>query len=84
MLMFNSLHAASTISVAVPDTRPPRSAAPNDQRSEFNFKRTSSVQIRLFAVNSAALDDTTSRLYSLVNVLESAEAKFTEVPAAAS
>ena len=59
------------------------SVLPNDQRSEFNFKRTSSVAIRLFAVNVAALDDITSRLYALVDVLESAEGKLTEIPAAA-
>jgi hypothetical protein len=59
------------------------SVAPNDQNSEFNFKRTSSCGIRLMAVDTSALDDITERLQQLVNVLESAEGSLTVVPVAA-
>ena len=57
------------------------SVAPNDQNSEFNFKRTSSVTLRVFGVDAYALDDIISRLQQLVDVLESAEGKLTEIPA---
>ena len=50
------------------------------QRTEFNFKRTSSVAMRVFGVDVAALDDITARLQSLVDVLESADGSLTEVP----
>ena len=53
------------------------SVAPNDQNSEFNFKRTSSVALRVFGVDAYALDDIISRLQQLVDVLESAEGKLT-------
>ena len=47
------------------------------QRMEFNFKRTSSVSLRVFGVDEAALDDIIRRLNSLVDVLESAEGSLT-------
>eukprot|EP00908_Phaeocystis_cordata_P015473 Transcript_26629.p3 GENE.Transcript_26629~~Transcript_26629.p3 ORF type:complete len:210 (-),score=123.89 Transcript_26629:164-793(-) len=55
------------------------SVQPNDQRSEynFNFRRTSSVQLKVFGVDVAALDDITERLQALVAVLESAEGSLT-------
>jgi len=58
------------------------SVQPNDQRDEFsfNFKRTSSVALKLMAVDTAALDDITQRLQQLVNVLESAEGSLTQIP----
>lgn len=56
------------------------SATPNDQNSEFNFKRTSSCSLTVYAVDIAALDDITRRLRQLVEVLESAEGSLTEVP----
>ena len=56
------------------------SSQPNDQYQQFNFKRTSSVVIKLFAVNVAALEDITTKLQQLVNVLESAEGSLTEIP----
>ena len=56
------------------------SVQPNDQNSEFNFKRTSSVSLRVFAVDVIALDDITERLGTLCTVLESAEGKLTVVP----
>jgi 4-hydroxy-tetrahydrodipicolinate synthase len=59
------------------------SVQPNDQNSEFNFKRTSSVHIKVLAVDGPALDDIVGRLHSLVEVLESAEGSLTELPAAA-
>ena len=59
------------------------SVQPNDQRMlEFNFRRTSSVLLKVFAVNVAGLDDITQRLRTLVTVLESAEGSLTEVPEA--
>jgi len=58
------------------------SVAPNDQNSEFNFRRTSSVGLKLFAVNGAALDDITKRLQLLCDVLENAEGSLTVVPEA--
>jgi len=59
------------------------SVQPNDQNSEFNFKRTSSCSVRLFAVDVAALDDITEKLSVLCTVLESAEGKLTVIPDAA-
>ena len=59
------------------------SVAPNDQNSEFNFRRTSSVTLRVYGVDNAALDDIVARLEQLVQVLESAEGSLTEIPAAA-
>jgi hypothetical protein len=56
------------------------SVQPNDQNSEFNFKRTSSVKLRLMAVDTAALEDITRRLQSLVDVMENAEGSLTMVP----
>ncbi|KAL1511467.1 hypothetical protein AB1Y20_006265 [Prymnesium parvum] len=56
------------------------SVQPNDQNSEFNFKRTSSVGLRVFGVDSSMLDDIVSRLHTLVDVLESAEGRLTELP----
>merc|ERR1719201_1913839 len=57
------------------------SAQPNDQRTEFNFKRTSSVKLDVLGSDNAALDDIISRLRTLVDVMESAEGSLTEVPA---
>jgi len=59
------------------------SVQPNDQNSEFNFRRTSSASIRMYAVDTHALDDITTRLRTLVEVMESAEGSLTEIPAAA-
>ena len=59
------------------------SVQPNDQKSEFNFRRKSSVSMKVMAVNAAGLDDIVERLHSLVNVLESAEGSLTVVPNAA-
>jgi len=57
------------------------SVQPNDSmRDEFNFKRKSSVQLLIYGVDVAALDDITQRLQQLVDVLESAEGSLTEVP----
>ena len=56
------------------------SATPNDQRTEFNFRRTSSITLKIFGVDGAALDDITARLQSLVDVLESAEGVLTTIP----
>ena len=56
------------------------SVAPNDQNSEFNFKRTSSVALRVFGVDDSALDDIVCRLNALVDVLESAEGSLTVLP----
>ena len=58
------------------------SVQPNDQRTEFNFKRTSSVALTVMAVDTAGLDDITTRLQQLVNVLESAEGSLTVMPEA--
>ena len=52
-------------------------ATPNDQTSEFNFRRTSSVQLKVYGVDESMLDDITERLHSLVQVLESAEGVLT-------
>ena len=52
-------------------------ATPNDQMSEFNFRRTSSVQLKVYGVDESMLDDITERLHSLVQVLESAEGVLT-------
>ena len=59
------------------------SVQPNDQNSEFNFKRTSSVAIKVYGVDTFALDDITNRLQQLVDVLESADGSLTEMPAEA-
>jgi len=56
------------------------SVTPNDQTSEFNFKRPSSMTLRVYAVDDTALDDITRRLHSLVDVLESAQGSLTEIP----
>lgn len=52
-------------------------ATPNDRTSEFNFRRTSSVQLKVYGVDEGMLDDITERLHSLVQVLESAEGVLT-------
>ena len=59
------------------------SVLPNDQRSEFNFnfKRKSSVTLKVFGCDAAALKDITERLEQLVSVLESAEGSLSEVTA---
>ena len=49
--------------------------------SEFNFRRTSSVQLKVYGVDDNMLDDITERLNSLVQVLESAEGVLTVMPA---
>jgi len=59
------------------------SVQPNDQNSEFNFRRTSSVSLRVFGVDASALEDITRRLRALVEVLESAEGSLTVLPAKA-
>ena len=59
------------------------SVQPNDQKSEFNFKRLSSVSIKIYGCDENALDDITQRLQSLVDVLESAEGSLTVLPVAA-
>mmetsp|Transcript_51223 Transcript_51223/g.169692 ORF Transcript_51223/g.169692 Transcript_51223/m.169692 type:complete len:149 (+) Transcript_51223:1100-1546(+) len=59
------------------------SVQPNDQNSEFNFRRTSSVSLRVFGVDASALEDITRRLRALVDVLESAEGSLTVLPAKA-
>mmetsp|Transcript_40383 Transcript_40383/g.80929 ORF Transcript_40383/g.80929 Transcript_40383/m.80929 type:complete len:446 (-) Transcript_40383:309-1646(-) len=59
------------------------SVAPNDQNTEFNFRRTSSCSITVMAVDTTSLDDIITRLQQLVNVLESAEGSLTVVPVAA-
>mmetsp|Transcript_10361 Transcript_10361/g.34158 ORF Transcript_10361/g.34158 Transcript_10361/m.34158 type:complete len:102 (+) Transcript_10361:1211-1516(+) len=56
------------------------SVQPNDQNSEFNFRRTSSVSLRVFGVDASALEDITRRLRALVDVLESAEGSLTVLP----
>ena len=56
---------------------------PNDNRGEgevFNFRRTSSVALRIFGVDTNALDDITERLQQVCDVLESAEGKLTVLP----
>lgn len=54
---------------------------PNDQMSkEFNWRSPSSITIKVFGVDAAALDDIINRLRSLVDVMESAEGSLTEVP----
>ena len=53
---------------------------PNDQfNTEFNFKRPSSVDIKIFGVDDAALADIIKRLHSLVQVMDKAEGSLTEV-----
>lgn len=56
------------------------SVQPNDQNTEFNFRRTSSCSLKVYGVDTATLDDITDRLQQLVNVLESAEGTLTVVP----
>jgi len=58
------------------------SVQPNDQFSnaDFNFKRPSSIALRVFGVDAAALDDIVGRLESLVEVMESAEGSLTVLP----
>lgn len=58
------------------------STQPNDQNQVFNFRRTSSVVLQVFAVDTPALDDITQRLHQLCGVLESAEGSVTEIPEA--
>jgi len=61
------------------------SVQPNDQSSnaDFNFRRPSSVAIKVFGVDESALDDIIGRLQNLVDVIESAEGTLTVVPDAA-
>ena len=58
------------------------SVQPNDQFSnaDFNFKRPSSIECKVFAVDTEALDDIVGRLQVLVEVMESAEGVLTVVP----
>jgi len=58
------------------------SVQPNDQfsNSDFNFKRPSSVTLKVYAVDCAGIDDIVGRLNSLVEVMCSAEATLTVVP----
>ena len=57
------------------------SVQPNDRMSsEFNFRRTSSVALRVFGVDTSMLDDITKRLQQMCEVLESAEGKLTILP----
>ena len=57
------------------------SVQPNDRMSsEFNFRRTSSVALRVFGVDTSILDDITKRLQQMCEVLESAEGKLTILP----
>ena len=53
--------------------------SPNDQfNTEFNFKRPSSVDIRVFGVDDDAVAAIVARLHSLVEVMDKAEASLTE------
>ena len=56
------------------------SVVPNDQRTEFKFKRPSSCTLRVYGNNLAALDDIMRRLQTLVDVLEAAEGQLTVIP----
>ena len=56
------------------------SVVPNDQRTEFKFKRPSSCTLRVYGNNLAALDDIMRRLQALVDVLEAAEGQLTVLP----
>jgi len=58
------------------------SVQPNDQFSnaDFNFKRPSSILLKVFAVNTQALDDIVGRLQTLVDVMKTAEGVLTVVP----
>merc|ERR1711957_269195 len=58
------------------------SVQPNDQFSnaDFNFKRPSSVTLKVYAVDCAGIDDIVGRLESLVEVMCSAEGTLTVVP----
>lgn len=55
------------------------SVQPNDQFSnaDFNFKRPSSITLKVMAVNDGALNDILERLKALVSVMESAEGVLT-------
>ena len=54
--------------------------SPNDQfNTEFNFKRPSSVDIRVFGVDDDAVAAIVARLHSLVEVMDKAEGSLTEV-----
>lgn len=59
------------------------SVQPNDQRTEFsfNFRRVSSVSMKVFASDEANLEDIIVRLRQLVSVLESAEGSLTVLEA---
>merc|ERR1719253_513384 len=52
---------------------------PNDQTDQFNYKRKSSATIRVFGVNTDALDDIQTRLQTLCQVMEKADGTITEV-----
>ena len=54
---------------------------PNDQKYEFNTRRLSSCTLRIYGVDVLQLDDITSRLQSLAQVLESAEGSVTVLDA---
>lgn len=58
------------------------SVQPNDQFSnaDFNFKRPSSVTLKVMAVDVPSLDDIVGRLEALVQVMESAEGVLTVLP----
>jgi len=58
------------------------SVQPNDQmtNADFNFKRPSSVSLKVMAVNDGALDDILERIEALVGVMESAEGVLTILP----
>ena len=55
------------------------SVQPNDQftNADFNFKRPSSITLKVMAVNDGALNDILERLKALVSVMESAEGVLT-------
>lgn len=57
------------------------SARPNDQmtNADFNFRRQSSMVVKVYAVDNTALDDIIGRIESLVEVMESAEGVLTVV-----
>jgi len=58
------------------------SVQPNDQftNADFNFKRPSSIALKVFAVNTQALDDIVGRLQTLVDIMETAEGVLTVIP----
>eukprot|EP00614_Pseudopedinella_elastica_P013565 CAMPEP_0172595224 /NCGR_PEP_ID=MMETSP1068-20121228/14790_1 /TAXON_ID=35684 /ORGANISM="Pseudopedinella elastica, Strain CCMP716" /LENGTH=497 /DNA_ID=CAMNT_0013393659 /DNA_START=133 /DNA_END=1626 /DNA_ORIENTATION=+ len=55
------------------------SAQPNDQRTEFNMRRKSSVNLKIFGADKEALADLIKRVKMLVSVMESADGELTEV-----